>query len=88
MLTVMYSHTDDKHKSKGEAEPIIPTLPEVKEHAAKAIARAAKNGKQDWELKLTLSITHPTASFSGFVGKIWDICPSINYFLYMHIFGS
>jgi hypothetical protein len=34
--------SDDK--KKGGADPVIPTLPEVKEHAAKAISRAAKNG--------------------------------------------
>ena len=31
-------------EGKTPADPVIPTMPEVKEHAAKAIARAAKNG--------------------------------------------
>lgn len=38
-----FAPTDDK--KKGDADPVIPTLPEVKEHAAKAISRAAKNRK-------------------------------------------
>ena len=37
--------TDEKKQGRSDAEPMIPTLPEVKEHAAKALARAAKNGK-------------------------------------------
>ena len=38
----MYSEKGGDGKTA--ADPVIPTLPEVKEHACRAIARAAKNG--------------------------------------------
>ncbi|ELT95018.1 hypothetical protein CAPTEDRAFT_165326 [Capitella teleta] len=39
----LVKETGGLQKLKGDADPVIPTLPEVKEHAAKAISRAAKN---------------------------------------------
>ena len=44
-------------KKKGEQE-VTPTLPEVKEHAAKAIARAAKNGKLGFDNMAILVLKH------------------------------
>lgn len=55
----------EKHKGKGEADAVVATLPEVKEHAAKAVARAAKNGdnrkllhEQEAEKMLVLLLGH------------------------------
>ena len=44
IMVIVLLIADDKNRSRSEADPIIPTPPEVKEHAARAIARAAKNG--------------------------------------------
>ena len=38
--------TNTEKDGRGPADAIIPTMPEVKEHAARAIARAAKNGRR------------------------------------------
>ena len=41
----LFQWTDEKGR-RGDGESVIQTIPEVKQHAAKAIARAAKNRKQ------------------------------------------
>ena len=46
----------DEKKGKGDADPVIATLPEVKEHAARAIARAAKNGENATMVSLSTQI--------------------------------
>ncbi|KAK2168768.1 hypothetical protein LSH36_14g03039 [Paralvinella palmiformis] len=60
---------DEKKQGRSDADPVIVTLPEVKEHAAKAIARAAKNGdnlkilhEQETEKMLIHLLSHDDAN--------------------------
>ena len=65
--------TNTEKDGRGPADAIIPTMPEVKEHAARAIARAAKNGRR-------LIVTNKSELLAG-------TCLSVSACLYVFVFN-